>query len=161
MTNSSAQVLFLACDDLRNPLATASSTQNKAVNFHVNNLSPVVIARHILILKIVSDENFFPENEEDLGYLWNLLYDATWPQSTLHRFIEDIKSLLNDPLPGNIAIPEMSIAAVKEIWGDWLSMIKTISVADVLASRYENHSIRRKKELNLIVHPVFDINILF
>ena len=122
--------------------AVDSSHCKSIIDLHVNDVKPAVVARHILFLKVISNQNFEPENQEDMSYLCNLWYDATWTKSTLQRFIKDIKSLLNEPLPENIAIPEMSHkAAVRDIWASWLLTVKSCSVADVLASRYESRII--------------------
>ena len=118
-------------------MTATNGPQSKALELHVNDASPSIIARHTLILKVISSSNFDPEKEEDLGYLWNVWYDATWPESTLKRFTQDIKNLLNEPLPQNMAIPEGSHKeAVRKIWAGWLSTIKTSTVEDTLAARY-------------------------
>ena len=123
-------------------MTAVDSSHCKPMDFHVNDVNPAVVARHILLLNVISNPHFEPENQEDMGYLLNLWYDVTWPESTLHRFIKDIKSLLNKPLPENIAISEMSHkAAVRDIWASWLSTVKSCSVADVLTSRYESRII--------------------
>ena len=96
------------------------------------------MARNILILKIISSPEFDPSTRVDLDYLWHLWYDATWPESTLKRFIEDVKRILDQPLPHNIFLPESSIylEKLKAVWKDWLSLVQTTSVEDVLADRY-------------------------
>ena len=70
------QVLLLGCGDLKLPLITiVNSTQGKPLDLHVTDVNPAVIARHILILTVASSKNFDPENKEDLGYVWDLLYN--------------------------------------------------------------------------------------
>ena len=147
-------MLFLACHNLRSPLVTAvGSPHIKILDFHVNDANPAVIARHILLLKVVSDGNFNPENEEDIGYVWNVWYDAAWPQSTLDRFIEDIKSLLNEALPENLTIPDMNQRkAVRGIWIKWLSNAKISAIADFMDLRYQmNHIFKNELNPNYMV----------
>ena len=103
----------------------------------INDHNLLIMARNILILKIISSPEFDPSTRVDLDYLWHLWYDATWPESTLKRFIKDTKSLLNQPLPHNIFIPESSIylERLRAIWAEWLSVVTTKSADDVLSDR--------------------------
>ena len=71
-----------------------------------------------------------------MGYVWDLWYNAAWPESTCKQFKEDVKELLGNPLPDNIVIPESShLERVKQVWRDWLMTIETATVDDVLADR--------------------------
>ena len=133
-------MLFLSCGDLRSPLFTAVGTnQNQYLHIHINDSSLLNIARNIRIVKIISSSAFDPNIAADLDYLWNLWYDATWPESTLKRFMQDTKDLLSQPLPHNIFLPESSIylEKLRTIWTEWLAMVLNISVEDVLADRYK------------------------
>ena len=134
----SLQVLFLGCGDLKSPLTTAiGANHNQYLHIHINDNSLPIIARNILILKLFSSQDFDPCSVADLDYLWNLWYDATWPESTLKRFMQDIKDLLDQPLPYNIFIPESSIylEKLRDMWTKWLSLVQTTSVEDILAER--------------------------
>ena len=131
--------LFLGCGDLRSPLATAiGAKKNQYLHIHINDNNLVVIARNILILKIMSTPEFNPNKKADLDYLWHLWYDATWPESTLKRFMQDIKDLLDQPLPQSIFIPEshIHIERLRNLWTEWLSLVQTTSVEQVLSERY-------------------------
>lgn len=136
----------MGCGDLRNPLTTLSAgggIKNQGgqyfqnLNIHINDTSLAVIARNILILKIISCPNFDLSNDNDMDYVWDIWYNATFTLSTTKRFTEDVKSLLDNPLPTNIIIPKSSyLEELKTIWIEWLSRIKSTSVAHVLAERY-------------------------
>ena len=121
------KLLFLGCGDLMNPLTTATGSCKKIKNLqiHINDGSLPVIARNILVLKIVSSNKFSPENVRDMEYLWDIWYNRSWLDSTLKRFVEDIKSLLDQPLPDEIIISNNSshLFALKEIWTWWLSTV--------------------------------------
>ena len=133
-------MLFLGCGDLRNPLTTAigTSNPNQYLHIHINDENLLIIARNILIIKIISSAKFDPSKKADLKYVWNLWYDATWSETTLKRFIEDTKDLLSQPLPHNIFIPEsIALKRLKAVWTEWLSIVKKTSVDDVLADRYK------------------------
>ena len=133
-------MLFLGCGDLRNSLTTAigTSNPNQYLHIHINDENLLIIARNILIIKIISSAKFDPSKEADLKYVWNLWYDATWSETTLKRFIEDTKDLLSQPLPHNIFIPEsIALKRLKAVWTEWLSIVKKTSVDDVLADRYK------------------------
>ena len=120
-----------------NPLTTAIGTgPNQYLHIHINDSSLPIIARNILILKVISKQNFAPENIVDIGYVWDLWYHATWSESTKKRFVKDIKDLLNKPLPPNIIIPDSSFQEqLKNVWAEWLTMVTTFSVDDTLANR--------------------------
>ena len=79
---------------------------------------------------------FDPNNDEDMGYVWDIWYNATFSRSTIKRFTEDVRSLLDDPLPTNSIIPKSSyLEELKAIWIEWLSRLKSASVGHVLAER--------------------------
>ena len=129
----------MGCGDLRSPLITAINlNHNQYLHIHINNSNLLIIARSILILKIISSLDFDPSNAADMGYLWNVWYNATWPETTLKRFMQDIKELLDQPLPHNIFIPESNIhlEALKAVWTKWLSLVRTTSTEAVLVDRY-------------------------
>ena len=118
---------------------TASGIKNNQyLHIHINDENLVIIAREILIVKIISSPEFDPSKDSDINYVWHLWYDATWPEATLKRFIKDTKDLLNQSLPYNIFIPESSIhlGRLRDVWTKWLSIVQTISVSEVLADRY-------------------------
>ena len=61
---------------------------------------------------------------------------ATWPQSTVERFLKDIEDLLNKPLPQNTIIPDFdSEEDLKALWREWLQMMQTFSISYVLTNR--------------------------
>ena len=129
----------MACGDLRNPLTTAIGTrQNQYLHLHINDDNLQIIARNILILKIISSPEFRPANEPDMDYLWHLWYDATWSETTLKRFLKDVKDLLDEPLPYNIFLPESNIylERLRAIWIEWLSVAVETSAETVLSNRY-------------------------
>ena len=131
-------MLFLGCGDLRNPLTTAiGAKHNQYLHIHINDNSLLIIARNILIVKIISSPEFNPSKEADMDYVWHLWYDATWPESTLKRFIKDVEEILNQPLPHNAFIPESHIylERLKAVWTEWLSVVTMTSVETVLADR--------------------------
>ena len=128
----------MGCGDLRSPLTTAiGASHNQFLHIHINDISLPIISRNIFILKIICSPVFDPNKEKDENYLWHLWYDATWPETTLKRFLKDVKELLDEPLPHNVFIPESSIylEELRAVWTDWLYLVKKISVADLIADR--------------------------
>ena len=131
-------MLFLGCGDLKNAFTTASDINpNQYLHIHINDNNLLIMARDILILKIVTSLEYDTSKEADVDYVWHLWYDATWPQSTHKRFMKDVQDLLSQPLPHNIFIPESSIylERLKVIWTEWLSFAM-ISPQAVRADRY-------------------------
>ena len=122
-----------------NPLTTAvGAPHNFKLCIHINDNSLPAIARNMLILKVVTSQEFRTEREEDMDYIWNLWYNTTWPESTCQRFIKDVKELLDNPLPDHLGIPESSqLEGLQQVWKQWLINIETVSVDDVLADRYK------------------------
>ena len=120
----------MGCGDPTNPLTTAAaSSPDLKLNIHITDRNLSTIARSILIFKIVFSKNFDANNPGDFSYLWDVWYNATWPQSTLDRFVDDVKSLMDDPLPANILIPErINTKLLKKICRIWLSLIDEIPV---------------------------------
>ena len=131
------QVLFLGGGDLRNLLFTSIGCEgNRDLQIHVNDTNLTIIGRNILLLKIILSERFDPNKQGDVNYIFNIWYNATWPESTATRFLEDVKSLLDDPLPEGIIIPEsVHQEELKELWSLWLTTIKTKTVPDLLSDR--------------------------
>ena len=127
----------MGCGDLRNPLATIIGTNpNQYLHIHINDISLLVIARNILILKIVSNDKFDLKKEADMSYIWDLWYNATWPQSTLKRFVADVEDLLHNSLPHNIFIPESTYHdGLKAVWSEWVLIAKATSLDRILADR--------------------------
>ena len=138
------KVLFLECADLMGPLTTLAHC-NRAGNFqslkiHLSHSYSAATARNIFILKTICSPNFAPNNEADLNYIWDLMNNATWKESTHKRFTEDVKNLRDSPLPQNIIIPESFHEELRDLCTEWLAMMEDCSVEDVLADRY-NHDL--------------------
>ena len=108
------------------------------LHLHINDASLPVIARNVIIVKIISCPEFEANKDDDIGYVWDIWYNATFSHSTAERFKEDVRSLIESPLPANIIIPNSSdLDELKAIWTEWLSKIESSSVDHVLAERYE------------------------
>ena len=131
------QMLFLGCGDLLNPLyAVAGSSENQKLSIHINDDNFSVIARNILILKIVFNPDFDTNSNLDINYVWDVWCNATWPQSTVERFLKDIKELLDEPLPVNVILADLkSKEKLQSIWKEWLCTIETVSMSDLQADR--------------------------
>ena len=129
------QVLFLSCEDLMSPLTTVALGNFQTLEIHVVNTCSAADARNIFILKTICSPNINPNNVADLNYIWDLMYNATWPESTHQRFKEDVKNL-HDSLPlQNIMIAESFQEELKELSTGWLSTMETFSADHVLADR--------------------------
>ncbi len=88
---------------------------------HLNDFSPTVVARNIVILKIVSTFDFNPEGKEDFAFLWDIWYNLEWSEITRKRFQQILKDLLNGSLPINVSFSKTSqFEMLKEVWSTWL-----------------------------------------
>ena len=134
------QVLFLGSGDLRNALKTAGNRKNIAnLDIHLNDLNPSVVARNILILKIISADGFDIQNEEDRSFLWDLWYNAEWPESTRKRFESFLKELLDNNLPDNVVIPKSSyLIDLETVYSKWTTITsKSKSESDLLMKKIQ------------------------
>ncbi len=81
------------------------------------------MARNLLILKIISANEFDPEKGEDMAFLWDLWYNSEWPEITLKRFQKVLMELLDGVLPDNIFVPKSSqLDSLMEVWTAWNSI---------------------------------------
>ena len=117
------QVLFLGCGDVMKTLEVSTTKHLKNVHIHLNDKNSLVLARNILILKVIFDEDFDPDNKDDLTFLWDLWYNLDWPDSTERRFTQAINGLLGGILPKNVSVPYGShLKVLMEVWRGWLSL---------------------------------------
>ena len=132
-------MLILNCGEflsLITSVAHGNSIDFPRLEIHLNNACPATIARNVFILKILFSPNIDPNKAADLNYIWDLMYNATWPESTQKRFTEDVKSLQESPLPHNIIIPASFHEELESLFTGWLTMMESLSVDQVLADRY-------------------------
>jgi hypothetical protein len=85
-------------------VAAGNRKNLNSIHLHLNDLNPSIVARNILILKIISAPDFDTNNKEDIAFLWDLWYNAEWPISTRDRFKLVLKKLLDNELPDNVVI---------------------------------------------------------
>lgn len=130
------QVLFLGCGDIRNALQ-ATSVNTKKLHIHLNDINPSVMARNVLILKIISADGFDIEKKEDISFLWDIWYNAEWPETTHKRFKLILQELLQNNLPENAAIPKSTnLQSLKAVWSAWSSISsKTKSEAEIFMKK--------------------------
>ena len=121
------------------PLTTVAHSGNagpfQSLEIHLNTASLVTTARNIFILNMFCSPNIDPNNAADLNYIWEVMYNATWPESTQKRFIQDVKSLQDSPLHHNIIIPANFHEELKDFCTGWLTLMESLSVEHVLADR--------------------------
>ena len=130
-------MLLLGCEDLMSLFTTGAHGGNnlKILEFHILDVCPATIARNIFILMKICTPNFHLNSSVDLDYLWDVMYNATWPESTQKRFSEDVKNLRDSPLPHNIIIPGSFHDELKSLFTGWLAMTESLSVEHFLADR--------------------------
>lgn len=108
---------------MKSTLETTSMKGIQNLCIHLNNPDPLVHARNVIMLKILSSSNFNPENQEDLGFLWDIWYNTQWPESSRKRFIKVLKDLLEDKLPAQLKFGASSnFSKLKKILSSWLSI---------------------------------------
>ena len=84
------------------------------------------MARNIVMLKILSASDFNPDDQEDLSFLWDVWYNAEWPEITRKRFKEALKQLLDGSMPENVVITKCNhLQSLREVWTSWYTSIVT------------------------------------
>ena len=75
------------------------------------------------MVKIISDKDFNPSEKEDIDFLWDVCYNAEWPEVTKKKFQGVLKDLIDETLPENILIPTNShLQVLMEVWKSWSSI---------------------------------------
>jgi hypothetical protein len=122
---------MLGCGDLRNTFQATTAKNPRNLEIHLNDFHSSVLARNILILKIISANDFNPDHDEDFGFLWDVWYNTDWPETTRKRFLSVLKDLTAEILPDNVSIPNSNhLEKFKSLWSNWhfvLSRNKTDS----------------------------------
>jgi hypothetical protein len=134
-------ILSLGCGDIRNVLATAASgtpqsstAQSEkspasqsgetpsvaALEFHLNDINRVVIARAALLLQLSASIN--PVKSADVDFLWAVWYDLSLSAAHHARLLSEIRKLIEgNHRKGLINISnEEDRNALLHIWKQWL-----------------------------------------
>ncbi len=113
----------MGCGDLRNTFQAIASKPPKNLEIHLNDLNPSILSRNIIILKIISANDFNPDNVADFGFLWDVWYNMDWPEETKKRFLSVVKELTNEKLPENVSVPNSChFEQLKNLWSNWNSV---------------------------------------
>ena len=105
---------------MRNTLQATITENVQNCHFHLNDNNPSILARNIMIMKVLSAQDFNPNKEEDFSFLWDIWYNAEWPEVTKKRFLAVLNDLLEEKLPENVFIPNSNhFESLKKIWKVW------------------------------------------
>ena len=134
---------------MRNALTTIASKVDDGcyLTIHLNHTSLLTFARNVAILKVISVPLFNVDNVDDLSYLWDLWYNASWPQTTLARFVKDVESLVEEGIPELHSLDTIQLRSLKNVWESWLWSLKgTLTqpsqMKNILKDRYVNCMIK-------------------
>lgn len=111
----------------------------KTESITLADISPVVIARNVLLAHIITSITFDPSNKDDLDYLWDVWYNMEWSSKTLERFLEDVTLLTKTELfSKNVMIPAVKdVDTLKVIWKFWLFSASEMSSDSIKKIRDE------------------------
>ncbi len=105
-------------------LQTTSNEHIKNLHVHLTSNVPSVLARNILLLKILSSDGFNPDCERDIAFLWDVWYNLEWQESTRKRFLDVVKELINGGIPENVSIPKsFHLKQLTDSWNGWSSVL--------------------------------------
>ena len=134
---------------MRNALTTIASKVDDGcyLTIHLNHTSLLTFARNVAILKVISVPLFNVDNADDLSYLWDLWYNASWPQTTLARFVKDVEGLVEEGIPELHSLDTIQLCSLKNVWESWLWSLKgTLTqpsqMKNILKDRYVNCMIK-------------------
>ena len=109
------------------------------LDFHLNDINPSVVARNILMLQIISAQDFDTDNEEDIAFMWDLWYNAQWPESSRRKFKIALKKLMDGMLPKSININGSSSESLQKVWNAWYTICsQTESQSHLLMKKIDN-----------------------
>ena len=119
------------------PLTTVAhgSSNLQSLEIHATIACSATTARNLFLVKIMCSHKIDFNNGADLDYLWDVMYNATWPESTYKRFKEDVKNLRDSPLPQNIIVPDGFHKELKDLCTGWLTMMESVTVDHLLVDR--------------------------
>lgn len=73
-----------------------------------------------MVLKIVSANDFNPDDTDDFSFIWDVWYNTDWSEITQKRFLSVLNDLLNEKLPENVRIPDSNhLQKLKKVWSSW------------------------------------------
>ncbi len=115
----------MGCGDLLSTLQSTTFKHLTNLEIHLNDQNHSVLARNLLLLKVISDvDTFNPDKEEDITFLWDVWYNLEWSEHTVKRFHRVLENLLSGVLPKNVSVPNSShLESLREIWKVWASVI--------------------------------------
>lgn len=139
--DKAVSILSLGCGDIRNVLATAASETPQsttaqlekspaaqsgetssvaALEFHLNDINRVVIARAALLLQLSASIN--PVKSADVDFLWAVWYDLSLSAAHHARLLSEIRKLIEgNHRKGLINISNKEDRnALLHIWKQWL-----------------------------------------
>ena len=138
--------------------AAIHSKNGLHLDFHLNDINPSVVARNILLLQIMSAQDFSADCEEDIAFLWDLWYNAQWPESSRRRFKIALKKLMDGiyMLPKRISICGSSLESLQKVWNAWYTLCSQSESQSHLLMKKINSERYRKTFvtlwLNIIVY---------
>ena len=129
---------------MRLALQTASLCSPSFETLHIhlndnNSNSGSVNARNILLTHILSTEDFDPENEKDVQYLWDVWYSFQWNETTTTRFLKDIDRILAHQYSKNIIISKKDFEKLKTIWSRWKVTASNMNFSTISALLKQRH----------------------
>lgn len=92
------------------------------MNIHLNDVYPPVMARNVLLLKVISS----PEFDEGAGidYVWDIWYNSEWPETTKQIVCKHLDELINGDHPDYIIFPKRShLETLREVWSAWRAVL--------------------------------------
>ena len=104
------------------------SQDGRLVDLTLNDVLEHVTARNILLAKVIFSPEFDPADSNDLHYLWNVWYNAQWPESTRQRFLREVTELIHGKLPENVKIQKcQDVSSLTTVWESWFSTASSIT----------------------------------
>ena len=138
-----AQFLLLGCGDIRNVLKTVHELNHlkhgpESLNFHLNDIDDVMLARIAALLQIVSTLD--ADKGDDVQFLWNVWYNLKLSEHDFQRLKSILSDILENPLDCLKFGTQETATSVKRVIKYWLKL--SMRVRDAQQKR---ESFMRKK----------------
>ena len=121
--------MFLGCRDLRNVLQTIGSKtnleENQHLSIHLNQDCALSFARNVLFLEVISSPTFDVNSVEDINYLWDLWYNAEWPEKTCSRFEKDVEISCEKDFISEYRLTSSQCYDLKKVFSGWLAALSS------------------------------------
>ena len=144
---------------MRNVLQTVGSKtnldDNQHLSIHLHQSCSVSFARNVLILEVISSPSFDVSSDEDVNYLWDLWYNAEWPDITCIRFVRDVETLCERDLIPVYSLTSSQCYNLKKTFAGWLAALSSTPMQQYEIIKFVSNQRYVQSIVNVYKHFTF------